>query len=137
MPQRRLFTLSSLVLASGLSFIFTGQAAAETAVKGGTLIYLEQQAHTTLYPPAGGFYPNGGLLNQITDKLTWQNPETLQVEPWIADSWSSNADKTEYTFHIRPGITFLTARRWTLTRWLKTSMFMASVIRRVDCRFPK
>ena len=58
--------------------------AAETPVKGGTLISLEQQAHTNLYPPAGGFYPNGGILNQITDKLTWQNPETLQVEPWIA-----------------------------------------------------
>src|SRR3989442_5511485 len=39
-------------------------------VKGGTLIYLEQQSHTNLYPPAGGFYPNGGVLNQITDKLT-------------------------------------------------------------------
>jgi peptide/nickel transport system substrate-binding protein len=75
-------------------------------VKGGTLIYLEQQPHTNLYPPAGGFYPNGGILNQITDKLTWQNPETLQVEPWIAESWSVNADKTEYTFKIRPGVTF-------------------------------
>ncbi|HAB75170.1 MULTISPECIES: TIGR04028 family ABC transporter substrate-binding protein [Pantoea] len=80
--------------------------AAETPVKGGTLIYLEQQAHTNLYPPAGGFYPNGGILNQITDKLTWQNPETLQVEPWIAESWSSNTDKTEYTFKLRPGVTF-------------------------------
>ncbi|BCQ47652.1 hypothetical protein ERHA55_51790 (plasmid) [Erwinia rhapontici] len=37
-------------------------------------MYLEQQAHTNLYPPAGGFYPNGGILNQITDKLTWQKP---------------------------------------------------------------
>jgi peptide/nickel transport system substrate-binding protein len=80
--------------------------AAQTPVKGGTLIYLEQQAHTNLYPPAGGFYPNGGILNQITDKLTWQNPKTLEVEPWIAESWSSNADKTEYTFKIRPGVTF-------------------------------
>ena len=44
-------------------------------MKGGTLVYLEQQAHTNLYPPAGGFYPNGGILNQITDKLTYQNPE--------------------------------------------------------------
>ena len=44
--------------------------AADTPVKGGTLIYLEQQPHTNLYPPAGGFYPNGGILNQITDKLT-------------------------------------------------------------------
>ncbi|MFH7118864.1 hypothetical protein ACHWGW_34790, partial [Klebsiella pneumoniae] len=29
--------------------------AADTPVKGGTLIYLEQQPHTNLYPPAGGF----------------------------------------------------------------------------------
>ena len=69
--------------------------AADAPVKGGTLIYLEQQPHTNLYPPAGGFYPHGGILNQITDKLTWQNPKTLQVEPWIAESWSANADKTE------------------------------------------
>lgn len=98
------FHLRALSLAL-LTGIFSAHAA-ETPVKGGTLIYLEQQAHTNLYPPAGGFYPNGGILNQITDKLTWQNPKTLQVEPWIAESWSSNADKTEYTFKIRPGVTF-------------------------------
>ncbi|WGK59484.1 TIGR04028 family ABC transporter substrate-binding protein [Pantoea sp. SS70] len=98
------FHLQALSLAL-LSGIFSAHAA-DTPVKGGTLVYLEQQAHTNLYPPAGGFYPNGGILNQITDKLTWQNPETLKVEPWIAESWSSNADKTEYTFKIRPGVTF-------------------------------
>jgi len=98
------FHLQALSLAL-LSGIFSAHAA-DTPVKGGILIYLEQQAHTNLYPPAGGFYPNGGILNQITDKLTWQNPKTLQVEPWIAESWSSNADKTEYTFKIRPGVTF-------------------------------
>jgi peptide/nickel transport system substrate-binding protein len=73
---------------------------------GGTLVYLEQQAHTSLYPPAGGFYPNGGILNQITDKLTYQNPETLEVEPWIAQSWEINADATQYTFKLRSGVTF-------------------------------
>jgi len=98
------FHLQALSLAL-LSGIFSAHAA-DTPVKGGTLVYLEQQAHTNLYSPAGGFYPNGGILNQITDKLTWQNPKTLQVEPWIAESWSSNADKTEYTFKIRPGVTF-------------------------------
>ncbi|MFT4272482.1 MAG: TIGR04028 family ABC transporter substrate-binding protein [Pantoea sp.] len=102
MKQR--FHLQALTFAL-LTGIFSAQAA-DTPVKGGTLIYLEQQPHTNLYPPAGGFYPNGGILNQITDKLTWQNPKTLQVEPWIAESWSSNADKTEYTFKIRPGVTF-------------------------------
>ncbi|WP_430992262.1 TIGR04028 family ABC transporter substrate-binding protein [Klebsiella aerogenes] len=97
----RLPTLAALFIASAFSV-----SAAQTPLKGGTLIYLEQQPHTNLYPPAGGFYPNGGILNQITDKLTWQNPETLAIEPWIAESWSSNDEKTEYTFKLRPGVTF-------------------------------
>lgn len=98
------FRLFATMALAGIS---SAAVAAENAPKnGGTLIYLEQQAHTNLYPPAGGFYPNGGILNQITDKLTWQNPKTLQIEPWIAQSWTSNADYTEYTFKLRPGVTF-------------------------------
>lgn len=81
-------------------------AAQGTPRQGGTLIYLEQQAHTNLYPPAGGFYPNGGILNQITDKLTYQNPRTLEIEPWLAESWTANADLTAFTFKLRPGVTF-------------------------------
>ena len=95
------FGLSLALLAGS-----TSSWAADAPVKGGTLIYLEQQAHTNLYPPAGGFYPNGGILNQITDKLTYQNPQTLQIEPWIAESWTTNADKTQYTFKLHPGVTF-------------------------------
>lgn len=94
---------SGITVALGLAVAATPALA---SVQGGTLIYLEQQAHTNLYPPSGGFYPNGGILNQITDKLTYQNPKTLEIEPWIAESWSSNADKTEYTFKLRPGVTF-------------------------------
>lgn len=92
------------VLLSGVSLLAV--AAQETPVQGGTLVYLEQQPHTNLYPPAGGFYPNSGILNQITDKLTWQNPETLENEPWVAESWEINADATQYTFKLRPGVTF-------------------------------
>lgn len=104
-----MFKFPFKTLTSGLAVI-AGTAAALSpaiaAVQGGTLIYLEQQAHTNLYPPSGGFYPNGGILNQITDKLTYQNPKTLEIEPWIAESWSSNPDKTEYTFKLRPDVTF-------------------------------
>ncbi|RRO08502.1 TIGR04028 family ABC transporter substrate-binding protein [Pectobacterium aquaticum] len=102
-PHQKLTIFTSLLLLGGA----LGAQAANGAPKiGGTLIYLEQQAHTNLYTPAGGFYPNGGILNQITDKLTYQNPETLEVEPWIAESWTINADNTEYTFKIRPGVSF-------------------------------
>lgn len=94
------------ISAVALSAVASSALLAAEPVKGGTLIYLEQQAHTNLYPPAGGFYPNGGILNQITDKLTYQNPKTLEIEPWIAQSWEVNAQATEYTFKLRPGVTF-------------------------------
>ncbi|WP_213993407.1 TIGR04028 family ABC transporter substrate-binding protein [Sodalis sp. dw_96] len=94
-----------MILALGMNSL-NALAVENAPVRGGTLIYLEQQAHTNLYPPAGGFYPNGGILNQITDKLTYQNPKTLAIEPWIAESWTSNSDKTQYTFKLRPGVTF-------------------------------
>ena len=94
--------LAALLATTTLS----AQAQAQTPTTGGTLIYLEQQAHTNLYPPAGGFYPNGGVLNQITDKLTYQDPKTLEIQPWIAESWTVNATNTEYTFKLRDGVTF-------------------------------
>ncbi|HEV7322597.1 MAG TPA: TIGR04028 family ABC transporter substrate-binding protein [Ensifer sp.] len=102
---KRLALALATIATSGLA-LPGAHAQANEPVKGGTLIYLEQQAHTNLYPPAGGFYPNGGILNQITDKLTYQNPKTLEIEPWIAESWTVNADATAYTFKIRPGVTF-------------------------------
>lgn len=102
--HRSVFTIS-LALIGALNLV-PAAVAQDKPVIGGTLVYLEQLAHTNLYPPAGGFYPNSGVLNQITDKLTYQNPQTLEIEPWIAESWTINPDATEYTFKIRPGVTF-------------------------------
>ena len=101
-----------LVLAGGLAACAStpapANAPAEGAdpVKGGTLTYLEHQAYTNLYPPQAGFYPNGGIVNNIAARLTWQNPDTLEIEPWIASDWTVNDDATEYTFDLNPDVTF-------------------------------
>ena len=75
-------------------------------VTGGTLTYLEHQTYTNLYPPQAGFYPNGGIVNNITSRLTWQDPKTLEIEPWVATKWTVNADATQYTFDLRDDVTF-------------------------------
>ncbi|MFF5627164.1 TIGR04028 family ABC transporter substrate-binding protein [Microbacterium sp. LWH10-1.2] len=101
-----------LVMAAGLAACASSPAPANAPsaggdpVTGGTLTYLEHQTYTNLYPPQAGFYPNGGIVNNITARLTWQNPETLEIEPWIASDWTVNDDATEYTFDLRPGVTF-------------------------------
>ncbi|MGU3502113.1 ABC transporter substrate-binding protein [Mycobacterium sp. C31M] len=43
---------------------------------------------------------------QVVDSLTDQDPEDLSIHPWLASSWEINPAATEYTFHLRPDVTF-------------------------------
>ncbi|SDS46609.1 TIGR04028 family ABC transporter substrate-binding protein [Corynebacterium timonense] len=76
--------------------------------EGGEMItYLEPNWFTSLYPPSAGFYPNGGVVNQITDRLLYQDPVTLELHPWIATELPEvNEDATEFTFTIRTDVTY-------------------------------
>ncbi|MGF2950562.1 TIGR04028 family ABC transporter substrate-binding protein [Microbacterium alcoholitolerans] len=99
------------VMMAGLAACSSSPAPADVPtsgdpVTGGTLIYLEHQTYTNLYPPQAGFYPNGGIVGNIAARLTWQNPKTLEIEPWVATEWAVNADATEYTFDLRDDVTF-------------------------------
>ena len=114
MSRTRRTALAALSLAATTALLAgcassspSAEASAGEPATGGTLSYLEPQAWTTLYPPAGGFYPNGGIVNNITDRLLYQDPETLELEPWIATELPEvNADATEYTFTLRDDVTY-------------------------------
>lgn len=107
MKKPRIAVIGALTVVA-LAMTGCSSSASGTGSAGGnTLTYLEPQTWNTLYPPAGGFYPNGGVLNQVTDRLLYQDPESLELEPWIAAELPEvNADATEYTFKLREGVTY-------------------------------
>jgi peptide/nickel transport system substrate-binding protein len=46
------------------------------------------------------------VTRQLVDSLLYQNPETNELEPWLATGWEANADATEFTFTLRDDVTF-------------------------------
>ena len=104
----RLLRPVAAVLASGaLALSLTSCASTSHAAEDGMVTYVEPNMFNNLYPPSGGYYPNGGVLNNITDRLLWQDPDTLELHPWIAEEMpKANKDNTEFTFKIRKGVTY-------------------------------
>ena len=100
------FGVGGLLLLSACAGQDTDPATGGQPRSGGTFIYFDPQTWSTLYPPQVGFYPNGGIMNNIADRLLYQDPETLTLHPWIASELPQiNEDATQYTFTIRQGVT--------------------------------
>ncbi|MDX6494846.1 MAG: peptide/nickel transport system substrate-binding protein [Gaiellales bacterium] len=77
-----------------------------TPKKGGTI-------KVAIVVPTGAINPvtvgdQGGLcmLGQVGEFLTIADPETLELAGHLADSWTPNADASEWTFKLKSGVTF-------------------------------
>ncbi|MFD6274749.1 ABC transporter substrate-binding protein [Streptomyces sp. NPDC060209] len=46
------------------------------------------------------------VARALADSLVFYNPETKQVEPWLATSWTVSDDARQYTFKLRDDVTF-------------------------------
>jgi oligopeptide transport system substrate-binding protein len=51
--------------------------------------------------------PDGRIARALFEGLVTPHPQTLEPTPGQAQAWEISADRTTYTFHLRPGL------RWT------------------------
>ncbi|MGW4369506.1 ABC transporter substrate-binding protein [Nocardia takedensis] len=123
MSSRRFGRTAGLLAATVAAVLLAGCAAPAdrvvagddggTPVAGGTLRFAVLDAPANLDPHSGSSYPESLITSNITDKLTYQNPETGAIEPWLAKSWEINPELTRFTFHLREDVTFTDGTRFT------------------------
>src|ERR1700710_2292687 len=73
---------------------------------GGALTFLIDSLGDTWIPNNSAISSfQGHIWGHVTDKLVYVD-EKGATSPWIATSWDQNADATEFTLHLHPGVTF-------------------------------
>ena len=72
---------------------------------GGTLRVGMLSDHTTFDVPIIVGMPDLAAIPHMYDGLVMRNPD-LTLQPMLAESWSANADGTQWTFNLREGVKF-------------------------------
>ncbi|MEN2740012.1 ABC transporter substrate-binding protein [Microbacterium sp. X-17] len=114
MTIRRSISLAAIAVAGALALSAcastapsTNASAAATPVAGGDLTFAIGTDPVSLNPSGVGSGNNTWYVTrQLVDSLLYQNPDTGELQPWLATSYEANADATVFTFHLREGVTF-------------------------------
>lgn len=115
-PLRGRAALSaSITVAAGLALSACAGAApasapqdeAATPVDGGDLTFAIANDPISLNPSGiGSGNDTWYVTRQLVDSLLYQNPDTGELEPWLATSYTANDDATAFTFELRDDVTF-------------------------------
>ena len=73
---------------------------------GGELVFADIELQTDYQVQRAFNYTQSNVYRNFADRLTYFDPETAEVVPWIASEFDVNDDNTEFSFVIRPGVTF-------------------------------
>jgi peptide/nickel transport system substrate-binding protein len=97
---------STVVPGASAATGYGSTATAATPLPGGVLHFGVLDAPAVIDPHEASSYPESIIADNITDKLTWQDPVSGKLYPWLATSWSYNSSLTRFTFQLRHGVTF-------------------------------
>lgn len=108
-PSRRRWvaTLSSIssALVLGLSGLGAAQAA-DAPRSGGDVTFLIDSLGNTWIPNNSAISSfQGHIWGHVTDKLVYVD-EDGKSSPWLAERWEQNANATQFTLHLKKGVTF-------------------------------
>ncbi|MBO9653486.1 MAG: ABC transporter substrate-binding protein [Agrobacterium tumefaciens] len=107
--RRRLLFTASLAVSASL-FLSTAAPltaiAADTPRDGGDITFLIDSLGDTWIPNNSAISSfQGHIWGHVTDKLLYVDAEG-KVSPWIAERWEQNDTATEFTLHLKSGVTF-------------------------------
>ncbi|NTF09682.1 ABC transporter substrate-binding protein [Agrobacterium rubi] len=94
--------IAGLVATTGLSPL----KAADSPRDGGDITFLIDSLGDTWIPNNSAISSfQGHIWGHVTDKLLYVDAEG-KVSPWIVESWEQNDKATEFTLHLKSGVTF-------------------------------
>ncbi|MCP3443151.1 ABC transporter substrate-binding protein [Bradyrhizobium sp. CCGUVB14] len=108
LSRRRLLAATSVAAAIALTTV-TGLSSARSAgaaPNGGNITFLIDSLGGTWIPNNSSISSfQGHIWGHVTDKLVYVDADG-KVSPWIAESWEQSSDATQFTLHLKKGVTF-------------------------------
>lgn len=108
LSRRRLLATASVIAAATLTAM-AGLSPARSAgapPNGGDITFLIDSLGSTWIPNNSAISSfQGHIWGHVTDKLVYVDADG-KVSPWIAESWEQNGEATQFTLHLKKGVTF-------------------------------
>jgi len=96
-----IFALLVMFITASLSIGCGGQTQSNS-----TFTYAEASDPASLDPALVDETVGGNIIRYLFDGLVAYDSQTSEVKPAVAESWESNSDATEFTFHLKSGVKF-------------------------------
>ncbi|EHS52630.1 ABC-type transporter, periplasmic subunit [Rhizobium sp. PDO1-076] len=97
---------SALIAANMMASAAAVPVFADDAQDGGDIVFLIDSLGNTWIPNNSAISSfQGHIWGHVADKLVYVDAEG-KVSPWLAESWEQNAEATQFTLHLKEGVTF-------------------------------